>query len=56
MIEGLWYEVRPARNTGSGIGAGVETHTRPLRLYDQNSPMVEMEVLVRRYSISVRFA
>ncbi len=48
LIEGLWYEVRLAPMPVAVFKAGLETQTRPLRPYDPKSPLVELEVLVRR--------
>ncbi|WP_298225220.1 hypothetical protein [Acidocella sp.] len=48
LIEGLWYEVRLAPMPVAVFKAGLETQTRPLRPYDPKSPMVTLEVLVRR--------
>ena len=48
LIDGLWYEVRLAPMPVAVFQAGLETQTRPLRPYDPKSPMVELEVLVRR--------
>lgn len=48
LIDGFWYEVRLAPMPVAVFRAGMETQTRPLRPYDPKSPLVEMEVLVRR--------
>ncbi len=48
LIEGFWYEVRLAPMPVAVFKAGLETQTRPLRPYDPKSPMVTLEVLVRR--------
>ncbi|MDE8345631.1 MAG: hypothetical protein POH28_05570 [Acidocella sp.] len=48
LIDGLWYEVRLAPMPEPVFLAGVEMQTRPLRPYDRKSPMVTLEVVVRR--------
>jgi hypothetical protein len=48
LVDGLWYEVRLAPMPEPVFRVGVETQTRPLRPYDRKSPLVDVEVVVRR--------